>query len=53
MFFLERGANPRPARALCAACPVADECGTQASAGNEHGIWAGTTARQRRTRPAA
>jgi WhiB family redox-sensing transcriptional regulator len=38
----------KEARALCASCPVTAECLSTALANNEHGVWAGTTARGRR-----
>ena len=42
--------NPTPeARALCAACPVAEECAQYAVDTNQtHGLWGGLTVRQRR-----
>jgi WhiB family redox-sensing transcriptional regulator len=49
-FFPVRGEDVRPAKALCAACPVAVEC-ARFSEDEEHGIWAGTSGRARR-RPA-
>ena len=37
------------ARAVCAICPVSGECLEYAMGNNEqHGIWGGTTGRQRR-----
>jgi WhiB family redox-sensing transcriptional regulator len=37
------------AKAICAACPVANDCLEYAlDAGIEHGIWGGTSERQRR-----
>lgn len=41
-FFVERGVSTAPAKAMCATCPVADEC---AEAGRDEpaGIWAGTS----------
>lgn len=51
LFFIERGGSTAPAKALCASCPVADEC---AEAGQDEpaGIWAGASpmARQRLVR---
>jgi WhiB family redox-sensing transcriptional regulator len=49
VFFVERGASVRPAKAICARCPVAAECLDYAV---EHrikeGIWGGHDERQRR-----
>jgi WhiB family redox-sensing transcriptional regulator len=44
LFFTERGEDVRPAKAICSGCPVAVPCG---AAAGEHGIWAGTSARER------
>lgn len=54
IFFPERGDDVRPALALCARCPVRDECaGYAAQFGPTlHGIWAGTTGRARSQRRA-
>ncbi len=57
VFFLDRGGDTRPALALCAECPVTSECAA-AGAGEDFGVWAGTTPQQRKatrrsTRPAA
>lgn len=50
-WFPARHEDVRPAKAICAACPVAGPCG---AAAGEAGIWAGTSARERRrTRRAA
>lgn len=35
------------ARTVCTHCPVADECVAHAVAAGEHGVWAGTTDRER------
>lgn len=35
------------ARTVCTSCPVADECVAHAVAALEHGVWAGTTDRER------
>lgn len=53
-FFPERGERVAEARAVCARCPVVEEC--RAAGAREHfGIWGGTSERQRRamrkTRP--
>ncbi len=45
VFYVERGADVRPAKALCAACPVIDACRSYAAANHvDGGIWAGVTA---------
>jgi WhiB family redox-sensing transcriptional regulator len=49
LFFPERGQSDKPAKAICATCPVREECldyalGTKV----EHGIWGGTSENQRR-----
>lgn len=46
LWFPERGADVRPAKQICATCPVAGEC-AEAGAG-EVGIWGGLSARERR-----
>ena len=47
MWFPDLGGDVRPAKAICAACPVQEPC---AEAGaDEVGIWAGLSAPQRRT----
>jgi len=51
LFFPERGggADTRAAKAVCAACPVSDDCYEYAFGSNErHGIWGGTSERERR-----
>ena len=47
VFFLPLGGDPGPAKALCAACPVAAEC-LEAGAEEGHGIWGGLSAKARR-----
>ncbi len=48
-FFLERGGNPRPAKAVCARCPVTAECLQYAIDNDEpFGIWGGKSERERR-----
>lgn len=50
LFFPEQGFPSHHARAVCARCPVATECLDWALTHHErHGIWGGTTARQRLT----
>lgn len=46
-FFLDKGGDPRPAKALCAACEVSAECLSYAAeTGAEGGIWGGVSARK-------
>lgn len=60
-FFPERGESAEPARAVCGRCLVRAECltwalehGQSAAQHGGHGVWAGTSARERtRMRPAA
>lgn len=49
-FFPERGESTAPAKAVCAACPVRVECFEFVMSTGEpmHGIWAGTSERERR-----
>lgn len=48
-FFPERGQPTAPAKAICAACPVRDECLSVALAnGERHDIWGGLSERERR-----
>ncbi|CAN5911423.1 hypothetical protein BH23ACT2_BH23ACT2_18440 [soil metagenome] len=46
LFFPERGASTDDARALCAVCPVVDEC--RSAGEGEQGVWGGASAQQRR-----
>ena len=52
IFFPERGRSARDARIVCARCDVKDQCLEERLAIPAHdddgGIWAGTTARERR-----
>ena len=49
MFFPEKGSNSRPARAVCAGCPVKSQCLAWALEHREaFGIWGGMTENQRR-----
>jgi WhiB family redox-sensing transcriptional regulator len=52
-FFPERGEATGPAKAVCARCLVRSECsnyiGAMEAGAASHGIWAGTSARQRRS----
>ena len=53
-FFPERGENQRPALAICATCPVHQECFNYAMEHGEHfGIWSSTERQRRRIRKAA
>jgi len=48
LFFPETGESPVEARAICARCPVRDNCLEYALARNErHGVWGGTTPHER------
>lgn len=54
VMFPQRGGDPREAKALCASCPVFDECDAWATAEQpRHGITAGLSERGRRQRRAA
>ena len=49
LFYPERGATVTAAKAICAACPVRGECLDYAlEVGEHHGIWGGTSERQRK-----
>lgn len=51
LFFPERGASPKDAKAVCAKCPVRDSCLSEALDGEErHGVWGGLSERERRKR---
>jgi WhiB family transcriptional regulator, redox-sensing transcriptional regulator len=48
-FFPDRGESPRPAKSVCAACPVRAECAAYAlERGERFGIWGGLSERERR-----
>jgi WhiB family redox-sensing transcriptional regulator len=52
LFFPERGASTRVAKAICGTCPVQTEClayGTDPETYPSHGIWGGMAERHRRT----
>jgi WhiB family redox-sensing transcriptional regulator len=47
-FYPNPGESTRPARKVCASCPVATQCLAYALANDErHGVWAGTTPDER------
>lgn len=48
MFFPERGASPRPAKAVCADCEVRIECNDLGMT-MRFGIWGGRSENERRT----
>lgn len=49
LFFPSRGVDGRPAKQICARCPVLDQCREYAlENGIHHGIWGGMSERQRR-----
>lgn len=53
-WFPERGQSNAEAKAICAVCPVIDECADYAATFPTnvlHGVWAGSTGRSRRRSP--
>lgn len=49
IFFPKKGGTANKARKVCAVCPVRVECLNYAIAHDEqHGVWGGTTERERR-----
>jgi WhiB family redox-sensing transcriptional regulator len=49
LWFPERGEDSRPAKAVCAVCPVRTHCLEDALEHDDHfGIWGGTSERERR-----
>lgn len=50
VFFPERGDDVRPAKAICARCPVLDDCRTYALDAPQQlqGVWGGMSANERR-----
>lgn len=49
LFFPERGASTRKAKAICAECEVREECLNYAiDVGEKFGIWGGMSERERR-----
>jgi WhiB family redox-sensing transcriptional regulator len=48
-FFPEKGASAKPAKRICAECPVQTQCLDWAlDRGERYGIWGGTTHNERR-----
>ena len=48
LWFPDRGGNPRPAKRICAQCPVRDLCLEYSyRTGQRHGIYGGLTAHER------
>jgi WhiB family transcriptional regulator, redox-sensing transcriptional regulator len=45
---LQQGESAMPAKRICMACPVRRQCLEFALTHDEHGIWGGTTERERR-----
>lgn len=51
IFFPTRGEDSTVAKALCAGCPVREECWQGSiEAHSKHGIWGGLSSKQRRAR---
>ncbi len=49
VFFPSDGVGVEVAKKICATCPVADQCREYALANRiDHGVWGGTSERQRR-----
>jgi WhiB family transcriptional regulator, redox-sensing transcriptional regulator len=49
IFFPERGSSTKEAKSICAFCPMNQECLDYALMnGEKHGIWGGTSERERR-----
>lgn len=49
MFFPPKGPSPKEAKAVCARCPVRQECLDYSMEANEKfGVWGGLTERERR-----
>lgn len=48
LWYPTQGEVSREARAVCASCPVREECLEWALENHEHGVWGGTNDRQRR-----
>lgn len=47
LFFPERGASTKEAKAVCQACIVREDCLEYALVHEKHGIWGGTSERER------
>lgn len=48
-YFVEKGGSTRPAKRVCAGCPVREECLDYALEHDEaFGVWGGLSARERR-----
>ncbi len=50
LFYPEKGESPRPAKAVCARCPVTRLCLEDALTqphAHDHGVWGGTTRKER------
>jgi WhiB family redox-sensing transcriptional regulator len=48
LFFPERGASTKEAKAICSDCIVREDCLEYALAHEKHGIWGGMSERERR-----
>lgn len=49
LFFTERGESTREVKAVCATCPVCEECLDYAlTNGEKYGVWGGKSERERR-----
>ena len=49
LFYVERGAGTKPAKRICARCPVREECLEYAlTTAEKGGIWGGLSERERR-----
>ena len=48
-FFPDRGQSLEPARAVCGGCMVRGKCLVYALEHGKHGVWGGTSERERRT----
>lgn len=46
-WFPEQGSSSQRAKKICGGCPVIDECLQFAIDNGEHGIWGGTSRRER------
>lgn len=48
LFFPDQGASTKAAKAICKACIVREDCLEHALMHEKHGIWGGTSERERR-----